>query len=57
MALYLGDKQIKINYNSESYRLNIITSMLITNGNRLLSSEQYIFKTLNGAYLTCKEEQ
>lgn len=55
MALYLGDKKIKININGVIYKLNLYSQTLITNGIRLLSSDNYILKDSNGFYITAKD--
>lgn len=56
MALYLGEYKVKINLDGIVYYLNISPSTPIVNGVRLLSSENYILKDLNGLYLTAKED-
>lgn len=58
MALYLGssDKQ-KVVLNGAAYCLNLFTQVAITNGIRLLSSDNYILKDSNGLYLTVKESE
>jgi hypothetical protein len=55
MALYLGDKMIKVNINGVAYKFNLFSTTPIFNGIRLLSSENYILKDANGIYLTAKE--
>ena len=55
MALYLGDKKVKINLGGVVYNLNVITATLVTNGVRLVSSDDYTLKDSNGVYLTTKE--
>jgi hypothetical protein len=56
MALYLGNSEkLKININNAIYYLNLFSTTPITNGVRLLSSENYILKDSNGLYLTSKE--
>lgn len=55
MALYLGNKKVKINLNGIVYSLNLFSSNLILNGVVLLSSENYILRDSNGLYLTTKE--
>ena len=57
MALYLGDKKFKINLNKVMYDLNLYSNPPITNGIRLLSSENLYLKTNNGLYLTAKEDK
>lgn len=56
MALYLGDKMIKVNINGVAYKFNLFSTTPILNGIRLLSSENYILKDANGIYLTAKED-
>ena len=56
MALYLGcGDKLKININGVLYRLNLFSETPITNGVRLLCSENYILKDSNCIYLTAKE--
>ena len=56
MALYLGSSgKQKIILDGVVYRLNFFTTTTITNGIRLLSSDNYILKDANGLYLTIKE--
>lgn len=58
MALYLGSsEELKICLNSVEYCLNLYSTTPITNGIRLLSSEDYILKDSNGLYLTAKEDE
>lgn len=56
MALYLGssDKH-KIILDGATYYLNLFSKILITNGEILLSSDDYILKDSNGLFLTAKE--
>lgn len=58
MALYLGsgEKQ-KIVIDGISYNLKLFSSKPITNGTRLLSSENYTLKDSNGLYLTTKRSE
>lgn len=58
MALYLGssDKQ-KIVLDGNTYFLNLFSKILITNGEILLSSDNYILKDSNGLFLTVKESE
>lgn len=55
MALYLGssDKQ-KIVLDGNTYFMNLFSKILITNGDILLSSDNYILKDSNGLFLTVK---
>lgn len=57
MALYLGDKKLKIDLNNKKYYLNFYSKIPITNGIRLLSSDGYILKDFKGLYLTTKESE
>lgn len=57
MALYLGSKKVKLNFDEATYCLNLLTSTIILNGIRLLTSEGYILKDSNGLYLTVKESE
>lgn len=54
MALYTGNGNIvKVYINGISYRLRI-GEMSMTNGIKLLSSEDFILKDKNNVYLTVK---
>lgn len=55
MALYLGSEMVKINLNCVVHYLNLFSENPITNGIRLLSSDDYILKDSNGVYLVVKE--
>lgn len=58
MALYLGSSEgLKIYLNGVEYCLNLYSTVPITNGIRLLSSEDYILKDSSGLYLTAKEDE
>ena len=58
MALYLGSSEkLKINIDNVKYYLNLFSKIPITNGIRLLSSNDYILKDSNGLYLTTKEDK
>lgn len=57
MALYIGNSEKMKLYLGDSLKhLNIFSTILITNGARLLSSDNFILKDSNGAYLTAKKE-
>lgn len=57
MALYIGSSEKKKIYlDGALRRLNIFSTNLITNGIKLLSSDDFILKDSNGAYLTAKKE-
>ena len=57
MNIYLGTNKVKINFRGEKLRLNFretqISPIII---NKLLSSDDYILKDLNGLYLIPKQE-
>ena len=55
MSLYFGSNKVKINLNSKTYCLNILTKTIITEGALLLSLDNYILQDNNGLYLTIKE--
>ena len=57
MGLYLGSKKKKLKFNGTICSMNITPAPTIFNGIRLLSSEGYILKDLNGLYLTAKEDK
>lgn len=58
MALYLGNSEkLKVVLNGDKYFLNLLSEILITNGARLLSLDNYILKDSNGIYLTLKENE
>ena len=57
MALYLGENKVKINLDGVVYCLNLFSETPITNGIRLLSSDNYILTDSNGVYLTIKESE
>ena len=53
MALYLGNSgKLKVNLNNAVCHLNLFSKKPITNGIRLLSSDEYILQDMNGLYLT-----
>ena len=56
MSLYLGNsKKLKVNLNNVIYRFMLFSENPITNGIRLLSSDNYTLKDSNGLYLTVKD--
>ena len=58
MALYLGSgKKQKLISNGAVYYINLFSKTSITNGIKLLSSDNYILKDSNGLYLTAKESE
>ena len=56
MALFIGNQRVVITSGDENYNLNFYSSVPVTNGMRLLSSDGYILKDANGLYLTTEEE-
>lgn len=53
MALHLGNsEELKIYINGVRYKLNLYSEKLITNGDVLLSSDNFILQDVNGLYLT-----
>lgn len=58
MALYLGSSgKQKIVLDGNVYYLNLFTNIVITNGDTLISLDNYILKDSNGLYLTVKEDE
>jgi hypothetical protein len=59
MGIYIGSsKKHKISSsNGGIFRLNIPSSTPITNGIRLLTTDNYILQDKNGIYITAKEEK
>lgn len=58
MGLRLGtSEKIKISKGGSLIRLDIYTIKPITNGVRLLSSEDYTLKDSRGIYITTKEDK
>lgn len=55
MPLYLGNEKVKINFNGNSYKLNLYSSVQIEEIIRMLSSDGYILKDVNGLYLIPKD--
>ena len=56
MGLYLGNSgRLKLILNGVVYKVNVYTGTQAINGVRLLSSDDYILKDINGEYLTIKE--
>lgn len=56
MAIYLGGIKYNLMLGGTVYDLNIYSSTPITNGIRLISSDNYILKDSNGLYLTTIKE-
>lgn len=58
MAVYVGSSEkLKVSIGDIACYLNFFSIIPITNGVRLLSSEDYILKDSNGLYLTTKESE
>ena len=55
MAIYVGGQKWKLIVGGNVFSLNIPSSTPITNGVRLLSSDDFILKDINGLYLTAVE--
>ena len=55
MALYLGSKKLKPVLDKVVCCLNVYTSEPIVNGIKLLSSDNYTLRDIDGLYLTAKE--
>lgn len=56
MPLYLGNSEkVKIHKQNNIVILDICTQTPITNGERLLTDENYILKDSKGTYLTAKK--
>lgn len=56
MAIYLGETKYKLIVGGDICDMQIYSPIPITNGIRLLSSDDYILKDINGLYLTTKKE-
>lgn len=57
MALYFGSDRRRINLGGSMWYLNLFSTISITNGIRLLSSDGYVLKDSNGTYITAKEDE
>lgn len=57
MALYLGNTKSKINFRRSVHSLKFFVSSFVLNGAKLLSSNEYTLKDINGTYLTVKESE
>lgn len=57
MALYLGNSEkLKIILDGKAYKINLYSEIPATNEIKLLSSDGYILKDINGLFITSKEE-
>lgn len=57
MALYLGGNKTKLYKGDYKVLLKMYSPVPITNGIRLLTSNNYILKDKNGLYLIAKESE
>ena len=57
MALYLGENKLKIYLDGIAYDLKFIPETFIVYGIKLLSSDNYTLRDVNGLYLTSKESE
>lgn len=55
MAIYIGGQKFKIICDGKVCGLQTYSPIPITNGVRLLSSDDYILRDINGLYLTATE--
>ena len=55
MGFYVGSTRYKVILDSVLYCVNIYSSSPITNSAKLLSSDNYILKDVNGLYLTVSD--
>lgn len=55
MAFYLGSEKVQIYLDNVKYNLQLYSETLMTNGVKLLSSDNYILKDFQDKYLTAKE--
>jgi hypothetical protein len=56
MALYLGGQRVNVKLGSSDRLIEFYSSTLITNGIRLLTSEDLLVKDSNGLYITLEKE-
>lgn len=57
MALYLGDLKVKLQLDSNVYRINLFPEPPTITGGLLKTSEGYILKSSDDLYLTVKEDK
>ena len=57
MALYLGNKKVKLYLDNVLYYVNLFSHSPIVNGVLLKSSDDFILKSLDGLYMTAKREE
>ena len=56
MAIYIGSQKYKLIAGGDVCDMQICLSTPIINGIRLLSSDDFILKDINGLYLTIEKE-
>ena len=56
MALYLGSQRVSVKLGSSNRLIEFYSTTLITNGARLLTSNDLIVKDSNGLYITLEKE-
>ena len=57
MALYLGGNKVKIfDASGNLFNLNIYSQNIITNGIKLITSDNYIITDSQGVYITVLED-
>ena len=57
MAIFLGDKKVKLILDNVIYNIRLSDIASVFNGVKLLSSEGYTLKDSNGLYITAKESE
>lgn len=57
MALYLGDKKVKLNLDGVIWHLNISSSTPVIGYSGILSFDNYTLLDCNGVYLKSKESE
>lgn len=56
MALYLGSQRVNVKLGSGNRLIEFYSTTLITNGARLLTSDDLTVKDSNGLYITLEKE-
>lgn len=56
MALYIGSQRVNVKLGSSDRLIEFYSSTLITNGMRLLTSDDLIVKDSNGLYITLEPD-
>lgn len=57
MAIFLGDKKVKLYFDNIVHSLKFSEVAPVITGVKLLSSDGYTLKDSNGLYLTAKESE